>query len=303
MRTSTAVLALAFALPFTAAPKAHAFTHVVKPGETLASIAERVYGRIQYERILVAANDLEVQGGLSIQPGQRLEIPALSYRRVKKGDTWAALAAELLGAPTRSDVLAIANGTNPWMPTDEGAEIVVPYNLRLIITAPDTMQQVAYRYLGDQKKTWQLHIYNGKRPIELARGDVILVPLTDLPLTDEGKKEAAAASGSEATQARGETRTGQKKVASELPALIADVRGGRYVEAVHRGTGFLATADLTNPELAVIHRQLLEAYVALSAMGLASASCDAWRKADPGATLDPNWLSPKILAACQHGQP
>jgi hypothetical protein len=303
MRTRSAVLALALALPFVFARDATAFTHVVKPGETLASIAERVYGRIQYERILVAANELDVQGGLSIQPGMRLEIPALSYRRVKKGDTWAALAAELLGANTRSDVLAIANGTNPWLPTEEGAEIVVPYNLRLIITTPDTLPQVAYRYMGDAKKAWQLHIYNGKKGVELSRGDVVLVPLTDLPLTDEGRKEAAAASAAEATQSHGETRAGQKKVASELPALIADVRGGRYVEAVHRGTGFLATADLTNPELAVIHRQLLEAYVALGATGLASASCDAWRKADPGATLDPNWLSPKILAVCQHAQP
>jgi len=284
------------------AGEASAFTHVVRPGETLASIAERIYGRIQYERILVGANELEVQGGLSIQPGMRLEIPSVSYRRVKKGETWSALAAELLGLPDRDSVLAMANGTNPWLPTEDGAEIVVPYNLRLIVTTPDTLPQVAYRYMGDAKKAWLLHIYNGKRPVELSRGDVILVPLWDLPLTEAGRKEAAAAVAADATQAHGETRTGQKKVASELPALIADVRGGRYVEAVHRGTGFLAMSELTSPELAVIHRQLLEAYVALSAMGLASAACDAWRKADPSATLDPNWLSPKILAACQHGQ-
>jgi hypothetical protein len=282
---------------------AQAFTHIVKPGETLASIAEHVYGRIQYERILVAANELDVQGGLSIEAGMRLEIPAVSYRRVKKGDTWAALAAELLGSPKRSAVLAMANGTNPWLPCEEGAELIVPYNLRLIITTPDTLTQIAYKYMGEQKKAWLLQQYNEKKGLEFARGDVVLVPLTDLPLTSDGRKEAALAGAAEATQARGETRTGQKKVASELPALIADVRGGRYVEAVHRGTGFLATAELTNPELAVIHRQLLEAYVALSSAGLASAACEAWRKYDPSATLDPNWLSPKILAACKITQP
>ena len=53
----------------------------------------------------------------------------------------------------------------------------------------------------------------------------------------------------------------------------------------------------------MIHRQLLEAYVALSATGLATASCDAWRKADPNASLDPNWLSPKIIRTCEHGAP
>jgi hypothetical protein len=287
----------------TLAAPALAFTHVVQPGETLASIAERIYGRIQHERILVAANELDVQGGLSIAPGMRLEVPAVSYRRVKKGDTWASMAAERLGSPKRADALAIANGTNPWLPVEEGAEIVVPYNLRLIATSPDTLPQIAYRFLGDAKKAWALQQYNGTKGIELARGDTLLVPLTDLPLTEDGKREAAAAFAVEATESHGETRTGQRRVANEIPALIADVRGGRYVDAVRRGTGFLAVADLTTPELSVIHRQLLEAYAALGATGLASASCDTWRKLDPSAALDPNWLSPKLLRACQHDGP
>jgi len=240
-----------------------------------------------------------VQGGLSISPGMRLEIPAVSYRRVKKGDTWQTMAAELLGLPKRADVLAISNGTEPWLPAEEGAEIVVPYNLRLIVTTPDTLPQIAYRYLGDAKKAWLLEQYNGMKGIELRRGDVAFIPLTDLPLTEEGKKEAALAEAAERSQAHGETRSGQRRVGSELPLLIADVRGGRYVDAIRRGASFLATADLSTPELAVIHRQLLEAYVALGSGGLASAACDAWRKADPNAVLDPDWLSPKIIAACE----
>jgi hypothetical protein len=283
--------------------QASAFTHVVLPGETLASIAERIYGRIQYERILVVANELDVQGGVSIAPGMRLEIPSVSYRRVKKGDTWQTMAAELLGLPKRADVLAISNGTNPWLPAEEGAEIVVPYNLRIIVTIPDTLPQVAYRYLGDAKKAWMLEQYNGMKGIELARGEVVFVPLTDLPLTEEGRKEAALAASTDCSQSHGETRSGQRKVQSELPLLISDVRGGRYVDALRRGTAFLSLSELSTPELAVVHRQLLEAYVALGATGLASAACDAWRKADPTAVLDPDWLSPKIIAACEHASP
>jgi hypothetical protein len=295
--------ALSIALATTLTSEAHAFVHVVEPGETLASIAERIYGRIQHERILVAANELDLQGGLMIVPGMRLEVPAVSYRRVRKGDTWQSMAAEHLGTPKRADVLAISNGTNPWLPVDEGAEIVIPYNLLLVATQPDTLPQVAFRYLGDAKKAWMLEQYNGKKQIELARGDAILVPLTDLPLTEAGKKEAAAATAAEATEAHGETRTGQRRVAGELPVLMADVRNGRYVDAVRRGNGFLGVADLTHHELVVIHRQLLEAYVALGATGLAAAECEAWRKLEPNAGLDPIWISPKILAACQHGGP
>lgn len=302
-RRRIAALAFATSAWLGAPGAAHAFPHVVQPGETLASIAERIYGRIQYERILVAANELDVQGGLSIVPGMRLEVPTVSFVRIKKGDTWQSIAAERLGSPKRADALSIANGSNPWLPVDEGAEIVVPYNLRLIIVSPETLPNVAYRYLGDAKKAWALEQYNGRQSIELARGDVVLIPLTDLPLTEDGKREALAAASTAASEGRGETRAGQRRVAAELPALIADVRGGRYVDAVRRGTSFLAIAELANPELATIHRQLLEAYVALGATGLASAACDAWRKIDPSVVLDPNWLSPKILRACQHEGP
>ena len=181
---------------------AFAFTHVVQPGETLASIAEHIYGRIQHERILVAANELDLQGGLTIVPGMRLEIPTVSYRRVKKGDTWQTMAAERLGSPKRADVLAISNGTNPWLPVDEGAEILIPYNLRIVASQPDTLPQIAYRYLDDAKKAWALLQYNAKKEIEIARGDVALVPLTDLPLTEDGKQEASAAAAAVAERSR-----------------------------------------------------------------------------------------------------
>src|SRR5438876_9408815 len=88
---------------------AGAFIHVGQKNETLAQIAERTYGKIQYEKILVAANALDSQGGSPIVAGQRLEIPALDHYRIKTGDTWDALAKQLLGDAERSVVLAQAN--------------------------------------------------------------------------------------------------------------------------------------------------------------------------------------------------
>src|SRR6266508_743002 len=88
-----------------------AFTHIVRAGDTLASIAERFYGKIQHEKLLVMANALDAHGGSPIVPGMRLEVPALTLYRVRPGDTWAKLATELLGGPNRADVLATANGT------------------------------------------------------------------------------------------------------------------------------------------------------------------------------------------------
>jgi hypothetical protein len=90
----------------------------------------------------------------------------------------------------------------------------------------------------------------------------------------------------------------QRKADAELPALLADVRYGRYAEAVARGNRLLGGAALTHPQLAVVHRALLEAYVALDARPAAAAACAAWRSNEPNPALNPVRVSPKILAAC-----
>ena len=104
---------------------AAAFPHVVKKGETLASIARRIYGRVQMEQILVAANGLDAGGGIPIVAGMRLEVPAVSHHRVVAGETWAMLADQLLGDERRADVLAIANGSMPWLPPSDGQELTL----------------------------------------------------------------------------------------------------------------------------------------------------------------------------------
>jgi hypothetical protein len=142
------LLVLATAGALLGAGDAGAFPHVVKKGETLAQIAERTYGRVEMEQLLVAANGLDAGGGIPIVAGMRLEVPALGHRRVSAGETWAALALELLGDDKRSDVLALANGSMPWLTPADGQEIVVPYNLRVVAGGSDSLLTIAYRYLG-----------------------------------------------------------------------------------------------------------------------------------------------------------
>jgi LysM repeat protein len=285
------------------ARNATAFIHVVQKNETLAQIAERTYGRIQYEKVLVAANALDAQGGSPIVVGERLEIPALDHYRVGSGDTWQGLAKQLLGDPERGTVLAQANDSQPSIPPADGAEIIVPYNLRYIATQVDTIVTIAQKFTGEKEKAWALDQYNHLKGQPVRRGDVILIPLTSLPLTDAGKAEAAAADTTLRSQAAGSAREAQRKVESEMPVLLGDIRGGRYVEAITRGGKLLALGELTKPQLALIHRQLTEAYAALDAHGLAAAACAAWRDNDPKARLDPVVLSPKIVAACSRAQP
>jgi LysM domain len=277
---------------------AGAFPHVVKKGETLAQIAERTYGRVEMEQLLVAANGLDAGGGIPIVAGMRLEVPALGHHRVSAGESWAALAAELLGDERRSDVLALANGSMPWLTPDDGQEIVVPYNLRVVAGAGDSLLTIAYRFLGERDKAWMLDGYNRRRSEPVHRGDVVLVPLTDLALTAEGKLEAASAGALVRTEGAGKAREAQRRAAVELPQLAAEVRGGRWPDAIAHGNRMLGYGELARPEIAAIQRALTEAYVALDAIGLAETACTAWREADPTAELDPVELSPKILRAC-----
>ncbi|HLV67745.1 MAG TPA: LysM domain-containing protein [Polyangiaceae bacterium] len=278
--------------------RSEAFIHVVATGDTLASIAERYYGKIHYERVLVAANLLDVEGGSSIVRGMRLEVPALGHRRIRRGDTWATLAAEHLGSPDRAIVLSLANDSRPWLVPEEGAEIIIPYNLRVLVRSGDTLGTIALRFLGNANKAWKLDQYNKfeGRPVE--PGTVVLVPLTDLPLTEAGRQAAARDAEGVLSQSAGDTLKTQRRIAQEMPLLISDVRAGRYVDAVARGSRFIASGALTEPQLAQVYRQLVEAYVALDATALARAACTEWLGREPVSKLDPMLLSPKILSAC-----
>jgi LysM repeat protein len=277
---------------------AHAYTHVVQPGETLAHIAQRTYGDTKYETVLVGANALDVQGGSAIVAGMRIEIPAPGHHRVEEHETWSELALAWLGDTKRADVLARENGAVSWVPPVAGQEIVIPTVIAHIAGDGESTTTLARRYYGNPNRSWELDQYNGKKPVLLRRGEVVLVPLPSLALTEQGKAEARRAALGAVTEGAGAAHEAQKHAEAEIPVLLAHVHGGRYVDAVTIGNRLLGTGELTRPQLATVHRALLEAYVALDATGAASGACTAWRASTADVKLDAKSTSPKIRAAC-----
>lgn len=288
----------ALSLIFLVTSPARAFPHVVQPGETLASLAERFYGRIQMERVLSTANSLDAGTARGLTPGMILEIPAVTYRKVHQDQTWKSLAKELLGDEERYILLAQVNDHKPWIEPELGQLIVVPYNLAWIATGEESLPTLAYRFLGSTKHAYQIVQYNNLGDRRLERGEVLLLPLSELPLTDEGKAAALLAATQITEQSHGDLFREQQASKEEARELGEDIRGGRYVAAVSRGARLLEARKLTQEGRAQVHRHLLEAYVALDARGLARTACEAWRSLTPQSKLDPLTTSPKILRVC-----
>jgi hypothetical protein len=186
----------------------------------------------------------------------------------------------------------------PWIPPVEGQELEIPAVVTYLAGDGETINMVAKRFWGDPARGWELNTYNGRgQAVLVKRGEVVLVPMPGLRLTEAGRAEARAAAERDGASG-GMALELQRHADADLPLLLADVRYGRYAEAVARGNRLLGSGALTHPQLAMLHRALLEAYVALGASASASAACAAWRSNEPNAVLDPVRVSPKIRAAC-----
>jgi hypothetical protein len=292
----TAVLALVCACLLSI--NGSAYVHIIKHGQTLADVAEFAYGDPKKESVLVGANALDLRGGSQVGPGMRIHVPAPTFTRAVKGDTWGALAQVWLGNSDRSFILSRANNMVPWVPPEEGREILVPALLSHIAGEGEDIVSIAKKYLGKEPHhAWELNAFNGRDGTDVKPGEIVLVPLSDLMLTPLGKEEAKRSGLTIGAEGGGVSYQAQRRTENELPTLLADIRNGRYVDAITRGNTLLGLGDLSKNELTQIYKALTTAYVALDAIGAAAGACKAWI-AQGGADLDPKWTSPKVRAVC-----
>src|SRR5262249_32922053 len=155
-------------------------------GETLAQIADRLYGESRLEVVLVSANALDSQGGTIIAPGMRLEVPAPGHHTVQQGETWAELSAVWLRTSDvpPAELLAGMNKGVTWIPPVEGQEIEVPAIVTYIAGDNETINGVAARFWGNPDRGWELNRYNHREGVPVRRGEIVLVPMTHLRLTE-----------------------------------------------------------------------------------------------------------------------
>ncbi len=280
------------------ASSAHAFSYVMQPGETLANVAARMYGSALRENVLVDANHLDEKGGIKVVPGMRIEVPAPEVRRVSDGDTWARISERWLGNGKRAEWLAKANGALAWVPPSKGQSYEVFPVIAYVATESTLLTDVWIRHRSDPKWAWELNSFNEREGGEVKPREVILIPLADLQLTEEGRAASQRASNCDIID---RAALGSQRVArEELPALTVELSQGNYVSALVLAARLLGVGELTKLQKATVARGMLESYAALGETRLAIAACSTWRENADAVTLDPDMISPKILEACNN---
>lgn len=272
--------------------QAAVYTHAVREGDTLASIAQRYYGDPTREAVLREANRLRAGGETILVPGSWLFIPTVTYHRVGKDETWRSLALLFYGNEVRSAALIDANQGSRRVEPDEGAEILVPYPLRHVVAPGDTLAKIVKLYMPDNPVSLKrLRQFNPGAAVE--RGQVVLVPLFDLKLSGEGRTLASEAFSQAA--GGGTSRTAQDEVESALPELILHGQKAAFAEAVALGNRLLGLGTLTSIQVVTIQKELAFAYVALDRPDLAEASFRAALALQPNLELDSVRTSPRVL--------
>lgn len=289
-------LCCALAWPSFGRAQEQAYVHVVRLGETLASIAQAYYGDPRRDAVLIRENGLPEQADAPIE-GLRLVIPTVRYHRVTRGETWRSIAERYYADPNRAVALLKANNARGTQPPEEGAQLLVPYPLRHLAHGNDTMASISTQYYGHDEHRL-LRAFNGGRS-KVSRGQTILVPIFDLTLSRAGNDRLHSAIASAAPAASDEQQKVQASVSRDIPTVREYVQAGRFLEATALGNQLLGRGQLTGNQEVSIQRELATAYIALGREDLAVSAFTRALDKQPDLELDSVRTSPRVLTALE----
>jgi hypothetical protein len=295
---------LQWALGSSAVAQQPGVIHTVQKGETLSSVAQQYYGDPGLERVLLEHNGLTASLGASAAPrGLQVIVPHAYYYRARVGDTWAQLAKRFLGDPQRAFLLQYVNRLltdgktlrSTKKEPDAGEELLVPFVLRHVATATESLQRISESYFSTREYFRLLQRFNGIRSTRVTRGHVVLVPIWHLKLSPEGKRVVEASVG--APPSDGSTQAFQLQAQAALHTLHRHLDRGEHTEVVALANRLLGASMLTQGQALVVHQQLAVAYVALGREDLAVQSFRRVLQEQPGFALDSVQTSPRVLEA------
>lgn len=166
--------------------------HTVRRGDTIELLAAEYYGRRDFAVYVLLANGLARPR--TLKPGEKVSIPTAWRYKIVEGDTFSGLAKRLLGDERRAAFLADINHVALSATLAIGDEIVIPYHGIHVAASREDVGSLAATFYGDRDRAEMLRRYNFRTGRSLAKGDSIIIPLTDvrarLPEDPESEKRA-----------------------------------------------------------------------------------------------------------------
>jgi hypothetical protein len=164
-----------------------------------------------------------------------------------------------------------------------------------VVGQNDSLRKVAKTYYDSLAAMNTIRNFNPALRAKLVRGQIVLVPLHDLVLSEQGRRLAEAQLGVQ--QLGGDMRKKQADIDSQLPQLREAERTGRYADVVAMANRLIGGGDLTGSQIVTVHRELGAALVALGRDDLAREAFVVVLSQQPDAELDSVRTSPKVLKA------
>ena len=271
---------------------AAAWTHMARAGETLEQLSLRYYGTPDKAIVIRAANGFVHPDNGRLTAGEPVEIPEVLYRRVEESDTWQSLADTFLASAVRAPFLAEMNGFKESQMPPVGTVIKIPFHLRHIFAANETVKSIIGMYYKKKVSVDWLLRYNSPSKKKYGRGEVIIVPLLDIDFTEAEQERVDTFRVKRSGRLDAERQEAARAV---IASLKDDYESGKYVEMAAKASRLLGYGRLTVPQEIGIYNYLAYAYVALDATDLAAASFKQALALQPDMELSPITASPKIL--------
>lgn len=265
-------------------------TYKVRQGDSLELIAAEFYGERKHAVFILVANRMPHPRRL--RPGERIKVPTNREIIAAPGDTLDSLAATHLGDPRRAPFLARFNGLDPAESVPAGAVLTVPLTVTHAAAGAESLASISAAYFGDARHVELLRDYNFLDKDGLARGEALIVPITNVRVRD---------SKLPAMDAESKRRT-EKLERSRIVARTALPRAYR---AADRGEWATVKAELAELDLDFLDAGLAvevglligQAHLASGDEPLALAAFTHALERKPGHVLDAYYYSPKVREA------